>query len=152
MGWVKRVTRWWSSLSFLLMFGLVAACGTNLPGEPAGQVCTLMGCHGGLSIEITGISLTSGYEVNLILPSGEKITQVCGESTVNSFEKSCHESGAFFALPSDEAPPETVKIEIIVDGEKYGQEFSPVYEKFQPNGEDCPPICYNSTLAFQVTK
>jgi hypothetical protein len=152
MDWVKRATRWWSSLFFLLTFVLVTACGTNMPDEPLGQICTLVGCNGGLSVEITGVSLADGYEVNLILPSGEKINQVCGETPVNSFEKSCHESGAFFSLPADGAPPETVKIEVIVDGEIYEQEFSPVYEKFQPNGEGCPPICYNSTLVFQAAK
>lgn len=123
-----------------------------MSGEPEGRFCTLVGCHGGLSVEIAGISSGDEYEVNLILPSGETIAQVCAESPENSFEKSCHEAGAFFALSQDAAPPETVKIVVILDGETYEQEFSPVYEKFQPNGEDCPPVCYNSTLVFQVTK
>lgn len=151
MVWVKRVTRWWNNLFFVLAAVLLPACKPDL-GVPLGKICTLAGCVGGISIDITGISLTNGYKVNLIFPNGEMMAMVCDESSEDGFEKSCHGSGAFFALPSDVEPPVTVTVEIIANGVTHRQEFVPAYEIFHPNGEDCPPVCYNSTLAFQVTK
>lgn len=151
MVWVKRVTRWWSSPLLLLASAVIIACGA-VPEFPSGKICTLAGCSGGISVEITGYSLDQPYVVSLILPSGERINQVCDGSPKNDFEKSCTETGAYFALPAEFTPPETVTIEISINGKIHKQEYSPDYEKFQPNGEDCPPVCYNAALVFQMTK
>ncbi len=150
MVWVRQVTRWWNRLFLVFTAAMILACGSFRMG-PELINCTLIGCSGGLTIEITGVSLAVGYEVTLTLPSGEKITQVCDESPRNDFEKSCTDAGVFFALPVDIDPPETVEVEVVVNGESHTQEFSPTYEKFQPNGEDCPPVCYNAGLDFQIT-
>lgn len=150
MVWVKRATRWWNSTVPILASGLLLACNAGLSGDPAGKICTLVGCVGGISIDISGISLAGGYEVSLLLPTGERITQVCNGNPETGFERSCHETGAFFALPPDVPPPDQVKVEVTVAGETYSEGFAPVYERYQPNGEDCPPICYSAKLVIQV--
>ena len=149
MVWVRLAIRWWSR-GLLLVAGsfLLISCGTVAPA----QVCTLVGCNGGISIDIAGLPQNTNYEVSLILPSGERITQVCDEAPEVSFKRSCTESGAFIALAPDDLPPDTVTIEVVMDGKTYTHEFKPDYEKYQPNGEDCPPICYNATINFQLTE
>lgn len=114
-------------------------------------MCTLVGCSGGLSIDIDNLPAGAKYQVSLMLPSGDTITQVCDENPEISFEKSCTETGVFLALPVDTAPPDSVTIEVTLNGQTYTKDFTPTYEKFQPNGENCPPICYNADILFQTT-
>lgn len=148
----KRAMRWWSS--FLpVVFSIVFVSCSSVPATAPVITCTLIGCLGGITVNISGLPPGSDYEVTLILPSGEKTNLQCGDSPeVNPFENSCAESGAFFTLPSDVEPPGEITIEVIVGGVSTSQGFTPVYEKSQPNGEDCPPVCYNATVNFQFTQ
>lgn len=114
-------------------------------------MCTLIGYAGGVTIEFSQVPASGNYEVELSLPSGETMTLICGEETNQiPFEMTCSENGAFFALPNDTPPPDRINITVTTDGGTYSREFSPEYEKFQPNGEDCPPICYNAAVQFQL--
>lgn len=116
-------------------------------------MCTLIGCAGGVTIEFPQLPPGGNYEVQLSLPSGETKTLRCGEETNQvAFEMVCSENEVFFALPNDFPPPDTIMVTVTLAGEKVSREFSPEYEKFQPNGEDCPPICYNATIQFQLEK
>ena len=148
----KQATRWWSKRSLWLVpllvvcIFLLTACASVLPAK----MCTLVGCSGGLSIDIKDLPSGADYQVSVTLPSGETITQVCGDTPENSFEKSCNTSGVFIALQPDVSPPESVKIEVVMNGRTYSQEFTPEYEKFQPNGEDCSPICYSADIVFGI--
>ena len=148
----KQATPWWSkrfiwaiSSLFACAF-LLTSCDPVLPQK----MCTLVGCIGGVSIDIADLPSGAEYQVNLILPSGEMITQVCDANPEASLEKSCNENGVFIALPTDVDPPESITIEVVVDGQTYTKDFTPIYEEFQPNGEGCPPICYNADVLFQI--
>jgi hypothetical protein len=147
----KQAIRWWNSLLFLVVSFLLISCSQTLPEQ--GTMCTLIGCAGGVTIEFPQLPPGESYEVQLSLPSGETKTLRCGEGTNQiPFEMVCTENEVFFALPNDAPPPEQISITVTADGETFSREFSPVFEKFQPNGEDCPPVCYNATVQFQLSQ
>ena len=148
----KQATPWWSK-RFILAISSLFACAfllTSCDSVLPQKMCTLVGCSGGLSIDIADLPSGVEYQVSLILPSGDMITQVCDANPEASFEKSCSEKGVFIALPTDVDPPESITIEVFVDGQTYTKDFTPIYEEFQPNGEGCPPICYNAVVLFQI--
>jgi hypothetical protein len=159
MAWENPAMNWWSrnkkililvSIGLLLLTGVVIVVAV-LAGPVIG--CTLVGCVGGLDITLTGLS-TSNYQISLTFPSGETKTLNCGSNVADesvAFEKSCSSDGAFFRLDPDTAPPKKVTVTVVVDGKAFSQDFSPKYEKFQPNGKNCPPTCYNATIEMKIT-
>lgn len=153
---------WWSKnkkivlLSFaglLLVVGAVTVLSMMLVApRTSGQLCTLVGCVGGLNIELAGLPADASYQAILSFPSEKTNTLSCG-SNDNSipFEKSCSTNGAFFSLDPDISPPDEITVTIVLDGKQVSQDFRPVYEKFQPNGENCSPVCYNATIKMNVS-
>ena len=118
------------------------------------KMCTLVGCIGGIEVEIHGLPESTPYEVSLAFPSGETQTLKCSGETDESipFEKTCSSKGAFFSLPSDSEPPEVVAVTIVTSTGHWTETIFPEYEKFQPNGEDCPPICFNADIVIDIAE
>jgi hypothetical protein len=119
-----------------------------------GQMCTLVGCIGGLEIELLGLPNATPYEISIVFPFGETQTLTCGTENDQSeaFVKSCSPSGAFFSLTPDVEPPEEITVTVEANGKKVTQVFNPQYEKFQPNGVGCEPICYNATIQMNISR
>jgi hypothetical protein len=148
---------WWSkkkkvlilvSIGLLLLAG-VAIVVAALAGPIVG--CTLVGCVGGLDISLTGLPAAT-YQIGVIFPSGKTQTLTCYPGIDNSFslDTSCLSDGAFFSLDPDIAPPKKVTVTVVVDGKTFSQEFSPDYEKLQPNGKNCPPTCYSASIEMKI--
>lgn len=154
---------WWNKykkvlfLIIALLFVLTVAIAISIsmfrPPELA-QVCTLVGCGGGINIELAELPVDVSYQVTLSLPSGESETLSCGgvQDNSNPFEKSCSSNGAFFSLDPDVSAPDQITVTVLVAEKQTSQVFRPVYEKNQPNGEDCPPICYSATVKMSIEK
>jgi hypothetical protein len=115
--------------------------------------CTLVGCVGGLDINLTGLP-TSNYQISLTFPSGETKTLNCGPNVADesvAFVKNCSPDGVFFSLDQDTVPPKEITVTVVVDGEIFSQEFFPEYAKLQPNGKNCSPTCYSATIEMKIT-
>lgn len=155
---------WWSKnkrILFLtlatLLFAVVAIAISKLIFYPEKIIvtCTLIGCGGGIEVELVDLPANTPYQVILSFASGETKALSCDpdlEDKPSSFEKSCFSNGAFFSLEQDALPPDEVTVTIIVGGDRVSQVFNPVYKKTQPNGEDCPPICYSATVKINISQ
>jgi hypothetical protein len=118
------------------------------------QFCTLMGCVGDLNIEIAGLTANTPFEVSVVYPSGETQTLTCGTEAEQAepFVSSCSPTGAFFSLTPDVEPPQEITVIVTIDGKQTSEVIQPAYEKFQPNGEDCPPVCYTAKILFNLAQ
>lgn len=139
----------------LFLAAVIAISVAMLRPTEFAQICTLVGCGGGIEVEFSGMPAATPYQVILSFPAGEPRTLSCGtgvEDNSNPFEKSCLFNGAFFNLEPDSLPPEEVTVTVIVDGRQVSQVFYPDYKKFQPNGENCAPICYSATVRMNISQ
>lgn len=148
---------WWSKYKkfilivlagvLMLAFGMVVALKVRGP-----VVCTLVGCSGGLTIEVTGLPASSDYQISISFPSGETRTLICGsDAETNTFDQSCSQTGAFFRLETDANPPKQITVTVEANGKSVKKVFNPKYEKFQPNGAGCEPICYNAVVKMNFS-
>jgi hypothetical protein len=149
---------WWNKYKKIALIAvagvLVLAIGMVVALMARGPIaCTLVGCSGGLTVEVAGLPASADYQISLSLPSGETHTLTCGSNAeANTFEQSCSQSGAYFRLATDVNPPQEITITVEANGEKVTQVFNPHYEKFQPNGVGCEPICYNATIQMNISR
>jgi hypothetical protein len=155
---------WWSknkrillsavAITLFLTVAVVVSIAIFRPAE-FGQICTLVGCGGGINVELSGLPASTPYQVILSFPSGETSAISCdpgAEDNPNSFEKSCSSNGAYFSLEPDTLPPDEVTVKVVVGENQVLQVFHPVYEKLQPNGVNCAPTCYNAVVKMSVSQ
>ena len=123
------------------------------PSFPS-KMCTLVGCVGGIEVEIVGLPESTPFEISLTFPSGETQTLKCGGESDESvpLENVCSVNGALVGLPSDVVPPEVIAVTVTTSATKWKEAIFPEYKEFQPNGEDCPPICYNADIIITVAE
>ena len=116
------------------------------------NMCTLVGCIGGIEVEVVGLPESTPFEVSLAFPSGETQTLKCGGETDESvpFENVCSLNGAFFGLPSDVEPPEVIAVTVTTSAGQWKETIFPEYEEFLPNGEGCLPTCYNADIVINI--
>ncbi len=115
--------------------------------------CSLVGCRGGIQVELEGLPAAIPYQVLLSSPSDEIGTISCdpgAEDNPNSFEKSCLANGAYFSLEPDVLPSDEVTVTVLVGESRVSQDFHPAYKKFQPNGMNCDPVCYSATIRMKI--
>jgi hypothetical protein len=159
----KQVTSWWNknkkaillSLGGLFLLAILAIVFLMLSGPLIpGTFCTLVGCVGGLNVEVIGLPDATPFETSITYPSGETQILFCPGETDESipFEKVCSEKGVFFALPPDVNPPPKITVTITTSAGKWTEVFQPDYQKFQPNGPGCEPTCYNATIVMNISK
>jgi hypothetical protein len=151
---------WWSKngktlvrvFLLLLFLAVVAVVSITLVGPGGGKICTLVGCAGGIEVELTGLPETK-YQVSILFPSGEMKTLTCGPGATDTpepFVRVCSPQGAFFALDPNVTPPQEITVTVTVNDKPISQTFHPKYERSQPNGRDCPPTCYSATLKMNL--
>jgi hypothetical protein len=135
----------------VLVFAVILVLMVSGPFVPV-QMCTLVGCIGGIDIKVIGLPESIPFEVSLKFPSGETQTVKCGGETDESipFETSCPPDGAFFSLPPDVKPPQEITATVTTSDGQWTETVQPEYEKFQPNGDDCPPICYTADIVIWI--
>jgi len=152
---------WWNKKYLWLVFGVLLLLAGGivvlmmLGPLVGGQMCTLVGCVGGLNVELAGLPAFTPYQIELAFPSGETQTVTCDPGAADEsepFVKSCSAGGAFFSLEQDVKPPQEITITVSINGDQITQVFQPKYEAFQPNGSNCPPVCYNATVELNVSR
>jgi len=118
------------------------------------RMCTLVGCVGGLEIELIGLPEATPFEISVAFPSGETQTLACGTENDQSeaFVKSCSPKGMFLSLTPDVEPPKEITVTVTVNGKQTSEVFRPEYNKLQPNGEDCPPTCYSAKITLNIAQ
>jgi hypothetical protein len=149
---------WWSKYKKIILIVvagvLVLAIGAVVALMARGQIaCTLVGCSGGLTIDVVGLPPSANYQISVSFPSSETRTLTCGsEAETNTFDQSCSQTGAYFRLATDVNPPQEITVTVEANGKSITQVFNPTYEKFQPNGKSCEPICYNATVQMDISE
>jgi len=164
MGWVKPVTLWWNKAKRWLLFLLgaisvfvIIILALMIFGPIFGNVfCTMADCLGdGVHIKFIGEEMPSKYVVEVDFPSGARRISCPGPSS-DSGHDGCEANGVFFEQldsqgPNDK-PPQNLKVIVEIDGKRITRTFSPTYKYFIDNGEGCGPMCYFTTIEFNLSE
>lgn len=154
---------------------LVVACGsdgstaTTVPPSTAPPaVCTEIGCNSGLRVELADADLTADSTYSIDICIGEECVQVevgpghTGEITSGADPSTLEGGSIFLDAEADRVelmlgfvefdPIETVSFSItdVATGEvmaSTGGEDVP-FERSQPNGPGCPPVCFFGRLSL----
>jgi hypothetical protein len=164
-----------SFFACLLASTLALACGTgSTPGPspnwpPPGKACTEIGCVDGLrvSLEPSARWPAGEYRFDFVidgtpatctgalpLPGCEQGGALrCTGAPVQIGESGCAlpplEHG--FSDISLTSAPAHLKVTISRDAQVIGErELRPSYQRSQPNGPDCPPVCNSASDAWRV--
>lgn len=103
-------------------------------------MCTQIGCDDGVTVQLSeerpdSLSLTIYIDDN----SGAFDSVICTDQV-----SSC-------IIRAGGVTPEKVTVEIKWANEEFRQTFSPEYERFQPNGPDCPPVCEVAAIEIDLS-
>ena len=125
------------ALSFMSFF--FASC-FSTPKQEEVIECTVIGCEDSLSINLVG-DVPEEYRVDLVINdmilSRECISIESSEASSISAHADCREWGViFWGFSPEEAVVRVYSGELLIE-----EDIRPIYEIFQPNGFDCPPIC-----------
>lgn len=117
-------------LLVLLLFGFRCESASTM-----GTVCTLIGCDSGLLVELEAPP-EAPYRIEAHVSGvSPRYVQVCQS------QAACSPFTFFRAFIPDWAIIEVVSA---VGTERY--EVRPVYERVQPNGPGCDPVCMRATV------
>jgi len=118
---------------------VAAAATTSGCTNPFGErLCTLIGCSSGLGVELAA-PVPAGSVVEVTADTGETRSVECGTDQLCEF-------GVFF----DDFTPSHVTVRVQTPTGTTTVEFDPHYEKYQPNGGGCGPICLQAHVEVEV--
>lgn len=121
--------------------------GENLRWKPADepvQVCTEIGCHSGLTIQLQG-TIPETFTVQVSVPGDEPIRIECPRGGEPLY---CEGDRLFLA----ERTPEEVTVRVSWEGKDVAETFRPEYETLRPNDPDCPPECKQAEVTLDLSK
>jgi len=162
---------WWNRYKKLLSIALVVIiCVLPIglaslmligPLLDESEFCTLVGCYGnGVRVDIVGQKLDASYTIEVDFPSGKKSITCFADSATDGSDvlegSFCELTGAFFeqidSNSHSDTPPEELTVTVIFKGKKITKTFHPEYEVHYPNGENCDPMCYFTTIEFDLSE
>ncbi|MFZ5878804.1 MAG: hypothetical protein ACOY0R_05500 [Chloroflexota bacterium] len=124
--------------------------------------CTIVDCLGdGVHINFVGGEMPSKYMVEVDFPSGKRTldcdsTKISHPSELILGGDYCKGNGVFFEQldnqKSNDKPPGELTVTVVVDGKSIKQTFHPEYELWYVNGEGCDPMCYYTTIEFNLSE
>lgn len=117
---------------FVLSVSFLTAC-----SSVSERACTLIGCDDGINISISGAPDAS-WTLEIEEPDGTVHRRECAEDGV------CTER--FFPGVTSEA----VTVRVITTEGTREWEMTPDYERLQPNGPGCPPVCHQARLELSL--
>ena len=138
-----------AGIPLMLISLLLAGCSllSGLRQDPV--ACTLMGCLSTLDVNMYGLP-ADAFTFHITLPDETEFTQECANGEPSEFAGSgeirCRTGGVTVVGIS----PDEAIVTISWEGGVMESEIFPVYEQFQPNGPDCPPICLTGSAAVTV--
>jgi hypothetical protein len=110
--------------------------------EPA-QVCTEIGCHSGLTIQLEG-TIPEAYSVEISVPGDEPFRVECPQGGEPVY---CEGDRLFLA----ERTPEEVTVRVSWEDNSVVETLQPTYETIRPNGPDCPPECRQAEVKLNLS-
>ena len=122
----------------LVILALAAACSSSNSSSQPPQVCTKIGCESGLRVELGGAP-AGPFRVEV---------QAAGGGAARVFECPAGQRCeiAFFA----DFTPEEATIRVTAGGRTTARTVRPTYERVQPNGPGCPPVCRQGRVRVEV--
>jgi hypothetical protein len=147
---------------------LLVGCGGGgaSAGKDSATFCTEIGCSDGFFGSFSPILTGEGAFV-ITLTAGDRVATCTATLPFAEGEGVCDDpslltvtfSGTLLgvedqAIPDFQAPssPEAFTVVVTRDGVEIGrQDFEPAYEVSYPNGEDCPPECWQASGQVVVT-
>jgi len=157
MSWWNKTKKIWLAILGVGLLLIGISWMVFRPARPIGaaKMCTLLGCLSTIEVDVKGLPDSTSYEVEIqnLQDQNQTLTCVTGQEKPYFLEAhTCIAAGAIFVFDPDDVPPEEITVTVTADGKTVSQEFRPTYKKFQPNGEDCPPVCYSSTIVMDVSQ
>ena len=133
---------------FIMATLLAVVIANSLMSE---KECTKIGCTGGINIEFVGLPESVPYEITIAYPSGETKTLKCSGAADDPqpYPEICWSNSAFISLPAGD-PPDEITVTVKTGDGEWTETFQPDYTASNPNGEDCPAICYGTTILFRI--
>ncbi len=126
-----------SLLVAVLGIGAVSGCSILAPEE----ACTLVGCTSGLSVRLTSLP-TEPYRVELLVPGARRPFHFYECDGGSSCLQAIH--SPLLALSHISVTVTTAA------GSRVTDVPNVEYERYYPNGPDCPPPCLNATITAEV--
>jgi hypothetical protein len=117
---------------FLFLLAAAAFCAA------CDQLCELVGCTGGLWVQLEG-SLPDSFTVEVLVEENVLRAQ--------HFANAGDDRGAFFR----DFYPEEVTIRVSWATASVTASAQPDYRKWRPNGPDCPPECRMAEVVVDLT-
>jgi hypothetical protein len=124
----------------LLLAGLISS-GCEETGIGDGQVCTQIGCDDGVTVQLSDER-----------PDSVSLTLYLNSETEAFSSIECADAGNMCAIRTDGFTPETITVVLEWDGEEFRQTYTPQYQRFQPNGPNCPPVCKISNVVIDLSE
>jgi hypothetical protein len=119
---------------------LLLAAPTAASGDgPTGPVCTLVGCHSGVTVQF-GRPLTAGEKVTLCMNNTCRAAHAVGAGALTAWKR------------GSETRPVTVRVIVRRGGHVvFRRTIQNVrLARFQPNGPDCPPLCWQASFELSA--
>ena len=128
----------------LLAAVIAAVCLTPalVGAQEPNQICTLIGCSSGVGVNIKSVSQVAG---------AKRVT-VCVNDKCRRFSTTASIARVNApGLSGDERA--TVKVVVRGSGDRVLLRVvrRVALRRLQPNGEDCPPVCWNRSLKLDVS-
>lgn len=141
--------------SLFVLVLVLAACGQEvLPGvdQITGERgCTEIGCSSGLIVRLTG-DVPETFTIAAQRPGQPPIVAICPEERITVPEREagatamCQPDGVFFIGFT----PEEVEVVVRIEQQSLTERVRPTYEKVQPNGPGCPPVCEQAVVEITI--
>jgi hypothetical protein len=117
--------------------------GSGAPETPTVRACTEIGCSDGLIFDLIG-DVPAEFDFLLMTPAGADIAAQCPAG------------GELVRCQGDQVvvdgfAPEELTVRITWEAGDFVKTFTPAYEKVQPNGPGCPPVCQQATVAIDLS-
>ena len=116
---------------------VVAAFGSGCDGVGP-TACTLIGCTGGLVVEVTGAPGQTPVMVVVTAPDGSTRSATCSSAT-----GTCPVSFPDFT-------PASVTVRVSTGTRTTEETRQPMYDVTRPNGPACPPECRNARVTVAL--
>ena len=147
------MTKFYVISGVMLLFFVVTFAALLMPRTSG---CRSKSCKGEINVYLIGLPSASHFTVTISFPSDETRLVTCGDEGSDktaSFDNRCLKAGASFGLDENMEMPREINVIVDVDGKRISKVFdNPSTMVNHPNGDDCLPVCYSTSLLIDVSQ